>query len=437
MMRATRWLMAAAAGLTLGAAAADDTADFDVHIGQSYIYQSPQPVSRVLVSDSDIAQVQLLEEGQVQVLGRALGSTDVWLWYRGKPDQPVRFPVAVHQDLSGLMERIAEVMGPTDTVRATTLNNRLVLDGTVPDTQTRDQLAALAAIYDPEFVNQLELAADQQVQLRVVFAEVNRTRLRQMGLEALWSDGGLLTSTELGVGLLPPALGTDAFQILGTLTEPFALSALLSVLEQNSLSQTLARPTLVVLSGQEADFLAGGEVPIPVAQYGERVSIEYREYGVKVHFLPTVLRDDVIDLGVYVEVSDVDPTNTVTLAEIEVPALTSRKSESHVRLADGMTFAMAGMLDESVQATVSKIPLLGDIPLLGALFRRVDHEQQEIEILILVTPELVRPLGQDELPALPGADRDPVPNGFELYGLGKLYHGRAKSAPVEDGGMEQ
>ena len=190
------------------------------------------------------------------------------------------------------------------------------------------------------------------------------------------------------------------------------------------------------MSGQRADFLVGGQIPIPVAQGNNQISLEYKEYGVKVAFVPTVLQDHIIDIDASVEVSDIDAANGVTLQGVAVPALATRKSSSHVRLQSGMTFAMAGMLSESVQSSSKKVPVLGDIPVLGALFRRVSYERDERELMIFVTPELVRPLAPGEVPAVPGALSLDDPKDFELFLLGKDHHGVTPD-PVPGVGLER
>jgi pilus assembly protein CpaC len=190
----------------------------------------------------------------------------------------------------------------------------------------------------------------------------------------------------------------------------------------------LAQPTLVALSGQQAEFLAGGEIPIPVAQFGNRISIEFKEYGVKLVFVPTVLGNDVVDVRVYVEVSDVDSATAIRVTGIEIPGFISRKSQSHLRLESGTTFAMAGMLHETTRATSAKVPLLGDLPVVGSLFRYVQHRHNESELMIFVTPELVRPMAADEVPDPPGTTENNNPNDFELFMLGLDHHVGSRTA---------
>jgi pilus assembly protein CpaC len=268
----------------------------------------------------------------------------------------------------------------------------------------------------------------------VVFAEVNRTALRELGMN------GSLVGKSYGVAAVGPNRSTRAFasnasiaavnngvvpaaaagtfQYLGAFGDPTGLLAILSVLEQHNVSRTLAQPTLTALSGQQAEFLAGGEIPIPVAQFGSRISLEFKEYGVKLVFVPTVLGNEVVDMRVYVEVSDVDSSTGIRVTGIEVPGFVSRKTESHIRVESGMTVAMAGMLSESTRATFAKVPILGDIPVIGAAFRYVQHRRNETELMIFVTPRLVRPMAPGEVPAAPGQTEDFNPNDFELFLLG-------------------
>ena len=210
------------------------------------------------------------------------------------------------------------------------------------------------------------------------------------------------------------------------------------MLEQTSVARTLARPTLTALSGQQAEFLSGGEIPIPVAQTTTQITIEYKKYGVKLVFVPTVLSGNVIDMKAYVEVSEIDETNSTRLSGIDIPALSSRKGDTHLRLESGMTFAMAGMLSERTVASRAQVPLLGDIPLVGALFRYVRHERIETELVIFVTPELVRPLGPGEVPLPLGRTENYNPNDLELFLLGSLVRVGSRTAePTGEGGMER
>ena len=414
----------------------------DVGVGQSFIYKEKRPISRVLVSDGEIAEVKLLEAGQFQIRGLTVGSTDLWVWFQGRVNAPVHYQLTIHQDLSDLIRRVDELVDGTPP-KVYPLRERLVLEGTVSDLSTLAHIANVARVYDEDFINLMTVQGDHQIQLEVVFAEVNRSALRELGFNAIWGnralglgiEGPMTTTGSVasaskdvlinGGTVLSPS--SEAFRLLGAVGGDVNLSAIMSVLSQNNISKILAQPTLVALSGQQAEFLAGGEVPIPVSQFGNKVTIEFKEYGVKLIFVPTVLGGDVVDMRVYVEVSDLDNTNSIRLTGIEIPSFVSRKTQSHLRLKSGNTFAMAGMLNDTVRATYARVPLLGDIPILGSLFRYVQHRRDETELMIFVTPRLVRPIAPGEVPAPPGVTEDNNPNDFELFLLGMDHRSESRS----------
>jgi pilus assembly protein CpaC len=411
----------------------------DVGVGASTIQREGRPVARVLISNPDVAELRLLEEGQYQVRGLAVGNTDLWVWFRDDITHPKMYRVMVSNDLSDVQRRIDATITDGAPPRAYAVRDRLVVEGKVADVESLERVASVARIYDEEFVNLVSVAGDQQVQLRVVFAEVSRTGMRELGINAI---GGLATSfggiqgpnsTEaFPASLFEPedvpninagqadAPSAESFNIVGMVTGAVNIAAVLSVLEQYSLARTLAQPSTTVLSGQQAEMLVGGEIPIPISQFGDRIAIEFKEYGVKLVFNPTVMADQVIDMRAYVEVSQLDPANATRLSGIEIPALISRKGKSHLRLRDGMSFAMAGILDERTTATRAAVPLLGDIPIIGALFRYVKHERDETELVVFVTPRLVRPMRESELPSPPGTTEDFNPSDFQLFMMGQI-----------------
>jgi pilus assembly protein CpaC len=419
--------------VTTGDARAEEPSQIrwlDVELGQSVVEKGAGPISRVLISDPAVAEVKLLEEQQIQLRGVQVGTTDLWVWYRDNPATPTSYEVSVHVDLSELERRVeAAVVGPPP--KAYPMQGRLVLDGPVPDVETLERVAAIARVYDPDFVNLLSVPGDHQVQLHVVFAEVSRTGVREMGFNGMllgdgyqagwygpnYGDAANVSGAGLGeIASVFPTTG--AFQVMGAaVIDDLLLGAFLGALEQNNLSKVLAEPTLVALSGQEAKFLSGGRVPIAISTY-DNVRIEFEEYGIKLVFVPTVLSGDVIDLRVYVEVSEVDTSNAIMVGGLGVPGFISRQGSSHLRVQDGMTFAMAGLLSEITRHNRAELPLLGRIPLVGALFRYVKHEREETEIVIFVTPRLVRPLGPDEVPLPPTAREDNNPSDLRLFLLG-------------------
>jgi pilus assembly protein CpaC len=199
----------------------------------------------------------------------------------------------------------------------------------------------------------------------------------------------------------------------------------------------LAEPTLVAMTGQEAKFLAGGEVPIPVASVLGQVTVEFKQFGIQLKFVPTVLGDGNISLKLMTEVSELDPSNGITLNSITIPGLDTRSSETTIRVHDGQSFAIAGLLSDRVRSTISKVPLLGDIPVLGALFRSSSYQRDETELLVVVTTHLAQPVGPADAPALPGEEELNDPDDFELFLLGKtgrnptLPRARGEAIPVE------
>jgi pilus assembly protein CpaC len=457
-MPTIRTIRSALIALILGAAAATGTPAaaaepatpapaeerwIDVPVGQSHIFKGDRSIGRVLASNPEVASIKLLEQGQVQILGQSVGATDLWVWYQDDMSHPIAYDLTVHRDLSDLVRRIDSVVSGAPP-RVYPLDDRIAVEGPVDSVETLERITELARVYDEEFVNLMAVTGDHQIQLQVVFAEVNRTALRELGMN------GSLVGKSYGVAAVGPNRSTSAFasnasiaavnngvvpaaaagtfQYLGAFGDPTGLLAILSVLEQHNVSRTLAQPTLTALSGQQAEFLAGGEIPIPVAQFGSRISLEFKEYGVKLVFVPTVLGNEVVDMRVYVEVSDVDSSTGIRVTGIEVPGFVSRKTESHIRVESGMTVAMAGMLSESTRATFAKVPILGDIPVIGAAFRYVQHRRNETELMIFVTPRLVRPMAPGEVPAAPGQTEDFNPNDFELFLLGMDHHIGSRTA---------
>lgn len=422
----------------------------DVEVGQSAIQSATRPILRVLISQPEVASIKSLSETQFQILGLSVGTTDLWIWYKDDPEHPEAYELSVHRDLSDMVRRIGAVVGESAPPQVYPMGERLVVEGVVSDIETLERISAVAAIYDPEFVNLMTVAGDSQVQLEVVFAEVSRTGIRALGVDTVFGFGdvnapilnlGLVDNQNnfpsapiydvlgAGAGGWPVGSGiggyssisSNTFGLLGSVSAAsigLQMINTLEVMEQHGLTKVLAEPRITVLSGQQAEFLSGGEVPIPIAQNNNRITLEFKEYGIKLVFVPTVLGGEVIDMRVYVEYSEIDPTTGTSISGIEVPGFKVRKSDTHLRVDNGMTFAMAGLLSEESVYTRTQVPLLGDIPVIGALFSNTRHEREESELMIFVTPKLVRPLAPDEVPPPPGAFEDNNPNDFELYWLG-------------------
>jgi len=434
--------------------AQQETDWLDIELGKSIVLETPRNVSAIAITDPAVADVvPLAAANKLQIQGKAVGSTDLVVQL-GSGTAPIIYEITVHQDLSDLIRRVDSIV-EGEPPRVYPLRERIVVEGAVADLETLEQISLVASIYDEKFINLMTVQGDHQVQLEVVFAEVSRTALRELGMNFLWGTDALgigITGPQAGPGsVLNPALNgiINAGEVAGAAAGVFQvatyisqidLAAIISIMADYKLSKILAQPTLVVLSGQQGEFLAGGEIPIPSPSgtAGGGIQIEYHEYGVKLVFVPTVLGGDVIDMRVQVEVSEIDFANGTRITGIEVPAFIARKTRSHLRVDNGMTFAMAGLLLDSTVYGRSEIPGLGRIPIIGTLFRYTRHVREETELLIMVTPRLVRPLGPGEIPAPPGTTEDNNPNDIELFLLGMDHKSGSRSAkPTAEVGLQR
>ena len=319
----------------------------------------------------------------------------------------------------------------------------------------------------------MKVTGDQQVQLEVRFAEVARSGLREIGVNFFHKStdgrtvagmtghgvnpGDFLNTTtnpsmpgtgpygawtdRLGARALPPDVHapqfTDGFNLwVSALVKDFPFSAMLSLLEQTGLAKVLAEPTLVTLSGQQAKFLAGGEIPIPITGGLGQVHVEWKKFGIILEFTPTVIGQETIHLDLKAEVSDIDPTLNVIIAGTTVPGLTSRQSSTTVRLGDGQSFAIAGLLSDKTRSQIDRVPFLGNIPILGALFRSTQFRRDESELLVIVTAHLAHPLAPHQVPQLPTERELNHPSDLELFLLGWDSGGKpaARTAAAVEGG---
>lgn len=389
------------------------------------VIQLNQPIDAVSIADNTIADVVLTSPTQVIVAGRAFGTTQILL-QKGQEQTAVN--VDVELDLS-ILKAFVQRVAPTAQVDAQSVNGTIFLNGMVPDTEAAAQIVDMASLVQGgEVRSNLTIAGVQQTMLRVVVAEINKSAIRRLGVN--WAVGGngwsrdfffannlgQLNPTTFGTGglpdvrmgqnttfLLPNQNGAGTNITFGFPQAEFQL--FVNALRENSLARVLAEPNLVAISGQTASFLAGGEVPIPVTQGGSTagaVTIEYREFGVRLAFTPTVLGGQIVRLHIMTEVSDAVPTGGVAGA-FPLFTFSTRRVESTIECGNGQTFAIAGLLRDDVRGLASKIPGLGDIPILGTLFSSTDYERELTELVILVTPQLVEPLDPHQVPPPPGS----------------------------------
>jgi pilus assembly protein CpaC len=426
----------------------------NVPVNQGALVDFNIPVREVQVVNPQIADVTATSPRQILVHGKSFGTTQLVVTTDGGAQQT--FTVAVDLDLERLQASIRTV-APRAKVQVSALMDAVVLSGTVPDSESAERILQIARIYSQQVINHLRVAGVYQVLLRCTVAEVNRSAMRRLGFNG-WMAGDNFSdafavsnldginpvdiSATAGVsatGRIPFTTGEMNLGAAPTLSLGFPrvqMQVFIQALRENGLLQVLAEPNLVTISGQEANFLAGGEYPIPVAQR-DSVTVEFREFGVRLRFTPTVLSPDVIRLHVAPEVSEPDFSTAVRIAGFTVPGLIQRRVETVIELGPSQTFAIGGLLSEKARATSSKVPALGDLPVLGALFSSVEYQNSESELVVLVTPELVAPLNPDQVTYVPGADHVP-PNDWELFGLGQT-EGQARPAthpPAPNRGLQ-
>ena len=421
-----------------------------VPVNQGVLVDFNVAVREVRVANPEIADVAVTTPRQILVDGKSFGSTQLIATVEGGIQRV--FTVSVDLDLERLEASIRRNV-PRARIEVSALLDSVVISGTVPDTESAERILEIAAVYTDKVINHITVAGVQQVMLRCTVAEMNRSATRQLGFNGWmagddFQDGFLVNnlnqinpsnigaaSDALATARIPFLTGQDGIPITAspTLSLGFPrvqMQMFIQALRENGLLQVLAEPNLVTISGQEATFLAGGEFPIPVPQR-DSVTIEFRQFGVLLSFTPTVVSQNTIRLKVAPEVSEPDYSSAVTITGYSVPGLTQRKVDTVVELAPGQTFAIGGLLSEQTRAINSKVPGVGDIPVLGQLFTSVEYQRSESELVVLVTPELVGPLNPDQIAYVPGADHIP-PNDWELFGLGQIEgEGGAEIDPEE------
>jgi len=373
--------------------------------GNSAVVTLTTTLERVSIANPDIADVLPVSSTEIVVNGIATGSTTLLVW--GIDGSRVQYQIRVTPDVAELSEEISRLF-PGQGLQVRAVGTSIVLSGTVQDPQVAARALSLASSLSDgaTVVDQISVPDRPQVLLQVRFAEVNRNALQSLGMnlvrmdpfnprgddEAALGTGGVVPF----VGSLLGGDGPDQFfsdQVNFFLFQREAnVAALIRALRSQGLFQSLAEPNLLAIPGETATFLAGGEFPFPILQgSSQAVSIQFKEFGIRLSFTPEITNSGAIRMQVAPEVSSLDFGTGLTVSGFQIPTVLSRRAETVVELQEGETFAIAGLMDNSMTRSVSKIPLLGDIPILGALFRSEDLRQNRTELLVLVTPHLIRP----------------------------------------------
>lgn len=426
------------------------TKNIRLEAGKSVIVKSTVPVTRVSVASDRIADYVLLSPYQIYITGKASGVTNMTLW-KGEDKIAAVYDIEVAPEISRIKEKIQEILPQETGIRIHASHEALTLSGTVSNTASLAHVMAIAEAYntskDQKVINLLQVSGVQQVMLEVRVAEMSRSLVRRLGSNFIVSGNGSIGGSLVGnlasvkefVG--NGTQGSVKLDFSKALNSFFHIAAgdvtwtqFLDALKEEGLVNVLAEPTLITLSGQAASFLAGGEFPIPVPQGLGTVAIEYKEYGVSLSFTPTILSDQRISMKVQPEVSELDFTTALSLEGVSVPGLTTRRVTTTIELGDGQSFAVAGLLKNTTRELISKFPFLGEVPILGPLFRSTSYQRNETELVVIVTPHLVKPLNmaKAKLPTDDFID----PNDCEFY-LDGLLEGGAAQPPASPFGSSQ
>lgn len=410
---------AASPAIAQQAAATLHAGVLEVALNKSQVVTADRPIAKAMIGSDEIADVLPISDRSVYVLGKKAGTTSLTLYDAGNRVLAV-MDVAVGPDIDGLKRQFAALI-PGQTIDARLSGDSIILSGMVNDPGAADRAAQIAKAYAGEkVINLISVGGSQQVMLEVRFAEVSRTIGEKLGV----SGTGVSSDPSFGA-----TIGSAGSDVYGVFRKTFSIgslniSGILDTLERRGLAKTLAEPTLIALSGEKASFLAGGEFPIPVSQSSagngtSAITVEFKPFGVSLSFTPTVLGDKVISLVVEPEVSSIDPSASITINGLVVPGLQTRRASTTVELRDGESFAIAGLLRRDFQTTVRQLPLLGSLPIIGALFRSSSFQKGETELLIVITPHLVAPIRPEQV-RLP-TDRVADPRAIDVLLNGDGY----------------
>jgi pilus assembly protein CpaC len=392
-----------------------------------------------MIADPKIADILPLNGHSVYVVGKAMGTTALTVYGAGKR-VIYASDVIVSADLEGFKARVHEILPDENRISVSPANQSIVLSGTVSSPAVLQQVVTLADTYNPgKVVNMMSVQGTQQVMLSVRFVEMERNAAKDLRLNVqqtptTTNPGVVVQTGDTLVNAATTALNSFGSAALMWKLGGGDLSVLFDALETKGLVKTLAEPTLVTMSGDTANFLAGGEFPIPISQSNATgstlptITVEFKSFGISLAFTPTILQDGLINLVVNPEVSSIDPTTSIKLGLIEVPGIKIRRAHTTVELRDGESFTIAGLLSDNYENSIRQYPFIGDLPIIGALFRSTGFQHKQTELVIVVTPHLVTP--RRAYAATP-ADMFVPPSDFELFLFGS-QRGKTSSLKPED-----
>ena len=462
-------VLALAAAATFSAPAPTDAAPKVVHptgaalqlsVSKGAILRLDRPIANIFVADPKIADIQVKSPTVIYVVGKAIGETTLFAVDR-EDSILINSRVEVSEDPDRLKRAMQEA-NPDTPVQPTPLDESVVLSGTVrsaAEAEDARRIAATVVPKDAHVVSNMKVDAPNQVNLRVRVAEVSRNVFKTLGVD--WRNVFGTTNKLIGFSTGAPVLdATGAFLTKAPISSPsgaisgtlnnivgrihngrVSVDGMIDLLEQQGLVNVLAEPNLTAVSGKPASFLAGGEFPVPVPQASTgtvpTITVEYKKFGVSLKFVATILAHDRISLDVEPEVSQLTSTGAVQISGITIPALTTRRAQTTVELGSGESFAIAGLLQNDVLQQVAKVPWLGDVPILGGLFRSTQFERDESELVIIVTPYIVKPVAVAQLPLPTDNFQAPTDAARVLHGqMNGPPPARAEPAPAGTLGFE-
>ena len=415
---------------------ASQDAPIQIELSKGTLVRLDHPAATVFVADPEIADIQVKSPSLVYVFAKKAGETTLFA-VDDHEHVLLQSSIVVTHDITRLNNALKSLLPDSD-VTASSVDGAVILTGAVENPVEAEDARRLSARFiskDDEVINRLTVIGSNQVNLRVRMAEVSRTALKQLGFnwESAFSVDGLITALAIG----NPVIGAGALAgkflrnpdpAVNNLGIHYSdnnvnINTVIDALADEGLVSILAEPNLTAVSGETANFLAGGEFPVPVPQSGTgtvpTITIEFKKFGVSLNFTPTVLKNNLISLKVVPEVSQLTDTGSVVIDGFTIPALTTRHAETTVELGSGQSFAVAGLFQNDTTHNISKFPGLGDLPVLGALFRSTKFQRQETELVIVITPYIVRPVSAMKIAA--PTDGLVQPNDYERIVLGRTY----------------
>ena len=383
--------------------------------------------SEIVVGDPEILVVKPLTDRSFYLIGSKVGSTGIAL-YNEEKQLVGMMDVQVGANTESLNQTLRSAL-PKSKIRAETANGRVVLTGQANSSVAAAKARRIAKQFDKNIIDSISVRGSQQVKLEVRFIEAQRSKTKSLGIGLSGTDGRTTFGTNSGALFSSASAlvsGSVPFgRLVGNLIDQgMSVDVLLDALESRGVARRLAEPNLVALSGDTASFLAGGEFPIPISAGDGEVTVEFKKFGVGLEFTPTVLDNGLIHLRIAPEVSEIDPTTSVKFGGIEIPGLVVRRAETTVELRDGQSFVIAGLLQSTSNYTLRKFPWLGDLPIIGALFRSSSFRKKQTDLVIIVTPRLVRPIAPGTRIETPLSTTLPA-NDVDLFVNGKLEVNRA------------